>query len=57
MKLHQKNLIVYNMDTMTDAEAESMGTIVHKAHAEYRQKKIEKNRKRMKRILDKRLKK
>lgn len=45
------------MDTMTDAEAESMGTIVHKAHAEYRQKKIEKNRKRMKRILDKRLKK
>ena len=54
--LYQKNIKTYDMNTMTDSEAQKLGSSFYQIYKLFHQEKIEKNRQKIKKRLDKRLK-
>ena len=56
MALYQKDVTTYNMNTMTDSEAQKLGSSFYQIYKLFHQEKIEKNRQKIKKRLDKRLK-
>ena len=57
MTLYQKGLFTYDMDHMTEEEAKAESRVFYQIYQEYHRNKIEKNRKKIEKVLDKRLKK
>ena len=51
--LYQKGITGYNLNDLTKEQAEEKGKILYKAWNEYHQEKKEKNRKKLKKRLDK----
>lgn len=53
----KRQVVTYNLDDLCSTEAKAKGSILFKAYNKRRQEKIEKNRRKLEKALDKRRKK